>query len=39
LTVVAVNRLHQSVLITLAVVGLMAVLWHRPRHEVEEAVR
>jgi chromate transporter len=40
LTVVAVNRLHQSVLITLVVVGLMAVLWHRPRHEItKEAVR
>jgi len=39
LTVVAVNRLHQSVLITLVVVGLMAVLWHRPRHAKEEAVR
>ena len=38
LTVVAVNRLHQSVLITLVVVGLMAVLWHRPRH-AKEAVR
>jgi chromate transporter len=31
LTVVAVNRLHQSVLVTLVVVGAMAVLWHRPR--------
>jgi chromate transporter len=39
LTVVAVNRLHLSVLIALAVVGLMAVLWHRPRHPKEEAVR
>jgi chromate transporter len=39
LTVVAVNRLHLSVLIALAVVGLMAVLWHRPRHAKEEAVR
>jgi chromate transporter len=39
LTVVAVNRLHQSVLITLVVVGLMAVLWHRPRQAKEEAVR
>jgi chromate transporter len=38
LTVVAVIRLHQSVLITLGVVGLMAVLWHRPRHAKEEAV-
>ena len=40
LTVVAVNRLHQSVLTTLVVIGLMAVLWHRPRDEIkEEAVR
>jgi chromate transporter len=39
LTVVAVNRLHQSVLTTLVVVGLMAVLWHRPRDTKEEAVR
>jgi chromate transporter len=38
LTVVAVNRLHQSILATLVVVGLMAVLWHRPRHTKEEAV-
>jgi chromate transporter len=35
LTVLAVNRLHQSVLLTLVVVGLMAVLWHRPRHEIK----
>jgi len=40
LTVLAVNGLHQSVLTTLVVVGLMAVLWHRPRDEIkEEAVR
>ena len=40
LTVLAVNRLHQSVLTTLVVIGLMAVLWHRPRDEIkEEAVR
>ena len=39
LTVVAVNRLHQSVLTTLVVVRLMAVLWHRPRQEKEGAVR
>ena len=39
LTVVAVNRLHLSVLIALVVVGLMAVLWHRPRPAKEEAVR
>jgi chromate transporter len=40
LTVLAVNRLHQSVLTTLVVIGLMAVLWHRPCDEIkEEAVR
>ena len=40
LIVVAVHRLHQSVLTTLVIVGLMAVLWHRPRHEIDkEAVR
>jgi chromate transporter len=33
LTVIAVNRLHQSVPRTLIVVGLMAILWHRPRNE------
>jgi chromate transporter len=31
LTVIAVNRLHQSVPRTLIVVGLIAILWHRPR--------
>jgi chromate transporter len=31
LTVIAVSRLHVSVLPTLVVVGLMAILWHRPR--------
>jgi chromate transporter len=30
LTVIAVNRLHLSVLVALVVVGLMAVLWHQP---------
>src|SRR6516164_362452 len=35
LTVVAVDRLHQSVLTTLVVIGLMAVLWHRPRDEIK----
>lgn len=30
LTVLAVNRLHQSVLRTLIVVGLLAILFHRP---------
>jgi chromate transporter len=33
LTVIAVNSLHQSVPRTLIVVGLMAILWHRPRNE------
>jgi chromate transporter len=33
LTVIAVNLLHQSVLATLVVVGLMAILWHRPRND------
>jgi chromate transporter len=31
LTVIAISRFHQSVPITLIVVGLMAILWHRPR--------
>ena len=31
LTVLAVNRLHMSVLYALVAVGLMAILWHRPR--------
>src|SRR6516162_6419925 len=40
LTVVAVNRLHQSVLTTLVVIGLTAILWPRPRDELKkEAVR
>jgi chromate transporter len=30
LTVVAVNLMHLSVLLTLVVVGLLAILWHRP---------
>jgi chromate transporter len=32
ITVLAVNRFHVSVLETLVAVGLMATLWHRPRH-------
>jgi chromate transporter len=32
LTVVAVSRLHVSVLTTLVVVGFVAILWHRPRN-------
>jgi chromate transporter len=31
LTVLAANRLHLSVLTTLIGVGLLAILWHRPR--------
>lgn len=30
ITVLAVNWLHQSVPVTLIVVGLMSILWHRP---------
>ena len=36
LTVLAVNRLHQSVPRTLIIVGLLAVLFHRPRKEQKE---
>ena len=38
LTVIAVNRLHQSVPRTLIAVGLLAVLFHRPRKEPKESV-
>jgi chromate transporter len=38
LTVIAVNRLHQSVPRTLVVVGLLAILFHRPRKEPKESV-
>ncbi|HXW73735.1 MAG TPA: chromate transporter [Steroidobacteraceae bacterium] len=31
LTVLGVNRLHQSVLTVLAVVGIVAILWYRPK--------
>jgi chromate transporter len=37
LTVVMVIRLHQSVLTTLIAVGLLAILWHRPRTRAPEA--
>jgi chromate transporter len=37
-TVLAVNRLHLSVLTTLVVVGLLAILWHRPRGAKSEEV-
>jgi chromate transporter len=33
LTVIAVNRLHQSVPRTLIAVGLLAILFHRPRNK------
>jgi chromate transporter len=32
MTVLAVNRLHQSVLRTLIVVGILSILFHRPGH-------
>jgi chromate transporter len=38
LTVIAVNRLHQSVPRTLVAVGLLAILFHRPRKERAESV-
>jgi chromate transporter len=37
LTVIAVNRLHQSVPRTLIAVGLLAVLFHRPRKEQKQS--
>jgi len=39
LTVIAVNRLHQSVPRTLLVVGLLAILFHRPRNEHKETLK
>ena len=40
MTVLAVNWLHQSVLVTLIAVGLLAILWHRPdRGKSREAAR
>lgn len=38
LTVISVNRLHQSVPRTLIAVGLLAILWHRPSKEPKEGV-
>jgi chromate transporter len=38
LTVIAVNRLHQSVPRTLIGVGLLAILFHRPRNKQKESV-
>jgi chromate transporter len=37
LTVIGVNRLHQSVPRVLIIVGLLAILWRRPRNPVEES--
>ena len=37
LTVIAVNRLHQSVPRTLIVVGILAILFHRPRNKQRES--
>jgi len=37
LTVIAVNRLHQSVPRTLVFVGLLAILFHRPRKKQKES--
>jgi chromate transporter len=37
LTVIAVNRLHQSVPRTLVGVGLLAILFHRPRKNEKES--
>jgi len=40
MTALAVNWLHQSVLVTLIAVGLLAILWHRPdRGKSREAAR
>jgi chromate transporter len=36
LTVIGVNRLHQSVLRVLIAVGLLAILWYRPRKAAKE---
>jgi chromate transporter len=37
LAVIAVNRLHQSVPRTLVAVGLLAILFHRPRKKQKES--
>jgi len=39
LTILGVNRLHQSVLTVLVVVGLVAILWYRPRNAQKGAAR
>jgi chromate transporter len=37
LTVIGVNRLHQSVPRVLIVLGALATLWYRPRRDAQEA--
>ena len=37
LTIIGVNRLHQSVPRVLVVVGLLAILWHMPRKAKKES--
>lgn len=37
LTIIGVNRLHQSVLTVLAAVGLVAILWYHPRKAQKES--
>jgi len=37
LTIIGVNRLHQSVLTVLVAVGLVAVFWYRPRKAQKES--
>jgi chromate transporter len=39
ITVLAVNRLHQSVPRTLIVVGLLAIFWHYPRKTEQEGAK
>ncbi|MGA9566795.1 MAG: chromate transporter [Candidatus Korobacteraceae bacterium] len=39
ITVLAVNRLHQSVPRTLIVVGLLAIFWHYPRKTEQEVAK
>lgn len=36
ITVLAVNRLHLGVLRTLVIVGIIAILWHRPKRAEKE---
>jgi chromate transporter len=39
LTVIGVNRLHQSVPRVLIAVGILATLWHRPRSEAMQGAQ